>query len=89
MSYSEFDSIIIDLKILNFKIEDKLLVSLRPPYKYFEEIMLYDNNDTLSFADQKKYMSYSEFDSITIDLEMHSNDNAERFNIGIRSYKEV
>lgn len=50
----EFNSIIIDLEILDVKIEDEdkailLVVSLPSSYKHFKEIILYNNNVVLSF----------------------------------------
>ena len=46
------------LESLDVKIEDEdkailFVVSLPPSYKYFKEIMLYSNSDTISFEDVK------------------------------------
>ena len=54
----EFNSIIIYLESLDVKVEDEdevvlLVVSLRFCYKRFKEILLHNNNDTLSFEDVK------------------------------------
>ena len=56
--FNDFNSIIIDLKSLDVKIKDEdkailLVVSLSPSYNYFKRIILYSNNDTLSFEDAK------------------------------------
>ncbi|KAL6493219.1 hypothetical protein OROGR_032978 [Orobanche gracilis] len=69
----EFNSIIMDLENLGIKIEDEdkavlLLVSLPSTYKHFKEIMLYGNNDTLSFEDVKSNLLSKE----KFDLELHS-----------------
>ena len=64
----EFNYIIIDLESLDVKIEDEdkallLVVSLPPSYKNFKEILLYSNNDTLSFEDVKaNLLSMENFD---------------------------
>ena len=55
---NEFNSIIIDLKKLDVKIDDEdkvvlLIVSLPPSHRQFKEIMLYGNYLTLSFDDVK------------------------------------
>ena len=52
----DFNSIFIDLESVDVKIEDDdkaslLLVMLPSAYKHFKEILLYSNNDTLSFED--------------------------------------
>ena len=54
----DFTSTIMDLKSMEVKIEDEdkailLVVSLPPSYKHFKEILLYSNNDTISFKDVK------------------------------------
>lgn len=68
---SEFSFIIIDLENLDVKIEDAdkavlLIVSLPPSYKHFKEIMLYGNNDTLSFEDVKLNYIYSQNKILTL-----------------------
>ncbi|KAL6521554.1 hypothetical protein OROGR_018123 [Orobanche gracilis] len=75
----EFNSIIMDLENLDIKIEDEdkvvlLVVSLPSTYKHFKEIMLYGNNDTLSFEDVKSNLLSKE----KFDLELHfvSNDES-------------
>ena len=63
-----FNSIIIDLKSLDVKIEDEekallLVVSLPASYKNLKEIFLYSNNDTLYFEDVKaNLLSTEKFD---------------------------
>jgi len=54
----EFNYIIFDLKNLDVKIKDEgkttlLVVSLYAFYKHFKRMLLYINNDTLSFANVK------------------------------------
>ena len=73
-----FNSIIADLESLDVKIENEdkailLVVSSPSFYKHFEEILLYSNNDTLSFEDVKcNLLSKEKFN-----LEVRSNDKAE------------
>lgn len=74
----KFNSIIIDLEILDVKIdeEDKailLVVSLSTSYKHFKEVMLYGNFDTLSDEDVKSNLLSKE----NFDYNVHSEDNAE------------
>jgi hypothetical protein len=52
------NSNILDLEYIDIKIDDEdkavlLVVSLPSTYKHFKEIMLYGNNETLSFTDVK------------------------------------
>nr|GEX99708.1 retrotransposon protein, putative, Ty1-copia subclass [Tanacetum cinerariifolium] len=54
----EFNTILIDLENLDVDIDDEdkavlLVISLPASYKYFKEIMLYGNRETLSFDDVK------------------------------------
>ena len=54
----DFNSILIDLESMGVKLEDEdkailLVVSLPSSYKHFKEILLYSNNETLSFEDVK------------------------------------
>ena len=54
----KFNSLIIYLVIIDVKLEDEdktilLVISLPSSYKHFKEIMLYSNNETLSFDDVK------------------------------------
>ena len=66
--FNDFNSIIVDLESLDVKIEDDdkailLVVSLPPSYKYFKEIMLYNNSNTISFEDVKSnLLSKEKFD---------------------------
>jgi len=65
---NEFNSILIDLKSLDVKIEDEdkailLVVSLPLSYKHFKEIMLYRNSNTILFEDVKSnLLSKKKFD---------------------------
>ena len=65
---NDFNSIIVDLKSLDVKVEDEdkailLVVSLPLSYKHFKEIMLYSNADTISFEDVKSnLLSKQKFD---------------------------
>jgi len=52
----DFNSVSIDLESLDMKLEDDnkaiwLVISLFASHKYFKEILLYSNNNTLSFED--------------------------------------
>ena len=59
-----------------------LVVSLPSLYKHFKEILLYSNNDTLSFEDIKaSLLSKPEFD-----LEARSNDKANGINVRSRPF---
>ena len=54
----DFNFVIIDLKSLDMTLEERdkailLVDSLSTSYKHFKEILLYSNNDTLSFEDVK------------------------------------
>lgn len=72
------------MKFRNQDDEDQavlLIVSLPPSYKHFKDIMLYDNNDTLSFEDVKSNLLSKE----KFDLEVHTNDKAEGLNVRGRS----
>ena len=69
----EFNSIILDLESLDVKIidEDKvifLVLSLPASYKHFKEILLYNNNGTLSFEDVKANLLSKE----KFDLKIHA-----------------
>ena len=71
----EFNSILIDLKNLYVKIEDDsmdilLVVFLPPSYKHLKEIVLYSNNETLSFEFIKSNLLSKE----KFDLEVHFDD---------------
>ena len=65
---NEFNYTLVDLESLDVKIEDEdkailLVVSLPRSYKYFKEIMLYSNFDTISFEDVKSnLLSKEKFD---------------------------
>ena len=50
-----------------------LVVSFPSSYKHFKEILLYSNNDTLSFEDVKSNLLSKE----KFDLEVRSDDKAE------------
>ena len=74
----EFNSIILDLENIDVKIDDEdkvvlFVVSLPPTYKHFKEIMLYGNNDSLSFEDVKSNLLSKE----KFDLEVHYVDKGE------------
>ena len=58
-----------------------LIVSLPSTYKHFKEIMLYGNNETLSYEDVKSNLLSKE----KFDLEVHSEDKAEGLLIRGRS----
>ena len=78
----EFNSIIIDLESLDVKLENEdkailLVVSLPTSDKHFKEIMLYSNNDTLSFDDVKANLLSEE----KFDLEVRSDDKAKGFSV--------
>jgi transposase InsO family protein len=65
---NEFNSLIIDLEKLDVKIDDEdkailLVVSLPATFNHFKEIMLYGNQDTLSFENVKSnLLSKEKFD---------------------------
>jgi len=85
----DFNSILIDLESLDVKIEDEdkaimLVVSLPSSYKHFKEILLYSNNDTLSFEDVKASLLSKE----KFDLNVHSNDSGEGLNVRGRSFEK-
>jgi len=64
----DFNSIIIDLESMEVKIEDEnkvmfLVVSLPSSYRYFKEILLYSNHDSISSEDVKaSSLSKEKFD---------------------------
>jgi len=64
----DFNYVIIDFKSLDVKFEGYekatlLVVSLHASYKYFKKILLYNNNDTLSFEGIKaNLLSNEKFD---------------------------
>ena len=71
-----------DLENIDIKIDDEdkvvlLVVSLPSTYKHFKEIMLYGNNDTLSFEDVKSNLLSKE----KFDLEVHSVDQGEGLSV--------
>ena len=79
---NEFNSIIMDLENIEVKIDDEdkavlLVVSLPSTYKHFKEIMLYSNNDTLSFEDVKSNLLSKE----KFDLDIHSEDKGEGLSV--------
>ena len=85
----EFNSIIMDLQNIDIKIEDEdkavlLVVSLPSTYKHFKEIMLYGNNDTLSFEDVKSNLLSKE----KFDLEVHSLDKGEGLSVRGRTFEK-
>jgi hypothetical protein len=85
----EFNSIILDLENIDVKIydEDKavlLVVSLPSTYKHFKEIMLYGNNDSLSFEDVKSNLLSKE----KFDLEVHSVDKGEGLSVRGRTQEK-
>jgi hypothetical protein len=65
---NEFNSIIVDLEILDVKIDDKdktilLVVSLLPSFKHFKDIMFYGNHTSLFFENVKSnLLSKEKFD---------------------------
>ena len=75
---NEFNYILIDLKNRDVKIKDEdkpilLVVCLSPSYKPYKEILLYINNETLSFEDVKFNLKSKE----KFDLEVRSDDKVE------------
>jgi len=79
---NDFNSIIVDLESLDVKVKDEdkailLVVSLPPSYKYFKEIMLYSNSDTISFEDVKPNLLSKE----KFDHDIHT-DSAEGLVVG-------
>ena len=79
---NEFNSILLDLENIDIKIDDEdkvvlLVVSLPSTYKHFKEIMLYGNNDTLSF----KGVKYNLLSKEKIDFEVHSMDKCEDLSV--------
>jgi len=85
----EFNSIILDLENIDVKIDDEdkavlLVVSLPSTYKHFKEIMLYGNNDTLSFEDVKSNLLSKE----KFDLEVHYVDKGERLSVRGRTQEK-
>jgi len=99
---NEFNSILLDPKNIDIKINDEdkvvlLVVSLPSTYKHFKEIMLYGNDDTLSFED----MLYGNNDTLSFedvksnllskekfDLEVHSVDRGEGLNVRGRTQEK-
>jgi len=59
-----------------------LVVSLPSSYKHFKEILLYGNNETLSFEDVKASLLSKE----KFDIELHSNDKGEGWNVRSRLF---
>ena len=85
----EFNSIIMDLENMDIKIEDEdkavmLVVSLLSTYKHFKEIMLYGNNNMLSFEDVKSNLLSKE----KFDLEVHSEDRGEGLSVKGRTQEK-
>ena len=85
----EFNSIILDLENIDVKIDDEdkvvlLVVSLPSTYKHFKEIMLYGNNDTLSFEDVKSNLLSKE----KFDLEVHYVDKGEGLSVRGRTQEK-
>jgi len=85
----DFNSIIINLESLEVKIKDEdkvipLAVSSLPSYKHFKEIVLYNNNDTLSFENVKANLLSKE----KFDLKVRSDDKAEGSSIRERSFEK-
>lgn len=85
----EFNSIILDLENIDVKIDDEdkavlLVVSLPSTYKHFKEIMLYGNNDSLSFEDVKSNLLSKE----KFDLEVHSVDKGEGLSVRGRTQEK-
>ena len=71
----------------NIDDEDKvvlLVVSLPSTYKHFKEIMLYGNNDTLSFEDVKSNLLSKE----KFDLEVHFVDKGEGLSVRGRTQEK-
>jgi len=85
----EFNSIILDLENIDVKIDDEdkvvlLVVFLPSTYKHFKEIMLYENNHTLSFEDVKSNLLSKE----KFDLEVHSMDKGEGLSVRGRTQEK-
>jgi len=86
---NDFNSIIVDLKSLDVKVEDEdkailLVVSLPPSYEHFKEIMLYSNSDIISFEDVKSNLLSKE----KFDRDIHT-DSAEGLVVRGRSTGKV
>ncbi|KAF1884185.1 hypothetical protein Lal_00035251 [Lupinus albus] len=85
----DFNFIIMDLQNIDINIEDEdkvvlLVVSLPSTYKHFKEIMLYGNNDTLSFEDVKSNLLSKE----KFDLEVNSVDKGEGLSVRGRTQEK-
>jgi len=82
----EFDSILIYLENLDGKIEDEYLGGclFSLSYKHLKEILLYNNNETLSFEDVKSNLLFKG----KFDLEVHSDDKAMGLSMRGRSSKK-
>jgi hypothetical protein len=77
---NEFNSIYVDLKSLDMKIDDEdkailLVVSLPPTFKHFKEIMLYGNHTSLTFENVKSNLLSKE----KFDVDSRSESNGEGF----------
>jgi len=77
------------MESLDVKIEDEdkaiiLVVPLPSSYKHFKKILLYSNNDTLSFEHVKASLLSKE----KFDLDVHSNDRGEGLNVRGRSFEK-
>ena len=75
-----------DLESMEVKIEDEdkvilLVVSLPSSYKYFKEILLYNNNDAIPFEEVEANLLSNE----KYDLEVRSDDKAEVLSVRGRS----
>jgi len=86
---NDFNSIIVDLESLDVKIENEnnailLPVSLPSSYKHFNKILLYSNNDTLSFKDVKSTLLSKE----KFDPEVRSDDKAKGLFVRGRSFEK-
>jgi hypothetical protein len=60
---NDFNSICVDLESLDVNIDDEdkailLVVSLPPSFKYFKEIMLYENHISLTFKNVKSNLLF-------------------------------
>jgi len=75
------------LEATDVKTKDKdkvlLVVSLSPSYEHFKEILLYSDNDTLSFEDVKANLLSQE----KFDLEVHLNDKAEGLSMRSKTFE--
>ena len=83
----DFNSIIIDLQSIDVKIEDEdktisLVVSLPSSYKHFKKILLYGDNEALSFEDIKASLLSKE----KFDLEFCSINKGDGLNVRGRPF---